>query len=139
LNRNGVYNAYVYTGQNPINEIDPGGYFTNDEIAFSFRVPDIRLVGAIFATEYPGVYFVGGRWGFLKLLQEAKNGDELGWLSVGGFGISKHLSKGELRSFGCDIHVGGLPLGELVKTCRLFCGTILRSRPRVTRVIGHVR
>jgi DNA repair exonuclease SbcCD ATPase subunit len=29
--------------------------------------------------------------------------------------------------------------GELVKTCRLFCGTILRSRPRVTRVIGHVR
>jgi len=29
--------------------------------------------------------------------------------------------------------------GELVKRCRLFCGTILGSRPRVTRIIGHVR
>jgi hypothetical protein len=29
-------------------------------------------------------------------------------------------------------------IGELVKTCRLFCGTVLGSRPRVTRVIGHI-
>jgi hypothetical protein len=45
----------------------------------------------------------------------------------------------DLVSYACSRSPVRKGSGELVKTCRLFCGTILRSRPRITRVIGHVR
>jgi hypothetical protein len=118
LNRNGGYNAYGYVGQNPINGVDPSGHFSNDEIASSLGAGSFDEVIQIFRGDHRTPPFVGGRWGFLKLLQDAENGDALGWLSVPGwvpwrpkeFLEPKHAPKGQLYSSGCNILVEGMPL-----------------------------
>jgi RHS repeat-associated protein len=62
-------NLYLYTGANPINRIDPSGRFSNDVIAATFGVSSFDQVMNIFQQN--------GKWGFLRLLQDAQEGDIL--------------------------------------------------------------
>ena len=110
LNRNGGDNAYVYVSQNPINSVDPSGYFSDNAIVYSLGAYSFEEVIQMFKGDDKDPPFVGGRWGLLKLLQEAENGDTLSWLSVAEFGSSKRVPVGQLYSPGCTIMVANMPL-----------------------------
>jgi RHS repeat-associated protein len=63
-------NPYLYAEANPVNRADPSGRFSNDTIARTFGVESFDQVLDIFEQS-------GGRWGLLRLLQEAEEGDTL--------------------------------------------------------------
>jgi hypothetical protein len=86
-------NRWLYADANPVNRIDPSGYFGQYSIAKSLGVSSFDEVIDIFRREYHIAWTEGrscetSRWGFLRLLQEAKSGDSPKGEFVGLFGMS---------------------------------------------------
>jgi hypothetical protein len=63
-------NPCLYAEANPVNRADPSGRFGNDAIVRSFGVTSFEQVMDFFEE-------TGGRWGLLRLLQDAQEGDAL--------------------------------------------------------------
>jgi RHS repeat-associated protein len=103
LNRSGGYNAYIYVSQDPINSIDPSGYFSNEAIARSMGMSSFDKVLQEFRN---GLYNYRGKWGLLKVLQEAEIGDTLGGLLVDEFGTISGVRVGQFRCVDGKIVVG---------------------------------
>jgi hypothetical protein len=70
ISRPQTLNGWSYVDNNPINRIDPSGRFSNEAIATTFGVDNFNQVIVIFQQT--------GKWGFLRLLQDAREGDILG-------------------------------------------------------------
>ena len=62
-------NEWLYAEADPVNRVDPAGYFSNEAIAATFGVDNFDQVMDIFQQT--------GKWGFLRLLQDAQEGDIL--------------------------------------------------------------
>ncbi|MEA3395908.1 MAG: hypothetical protein U9R05_00405 [Chloroflexota bacterium] len=122
-------NLYTYAQANPLLRTDPTGYFSNETIASSLDVATFDEVLQMFYRsdfsyapstagddddDAPLEERVGNRWGFLKLLQEAKMGDTLSFLNIGFFGKASRIPQGQLTGAGCTLWVGNLPLKQWI-------------------------
>ena len=119
-------NPYLYVTNNSVNRLDPTGLFSNATIAASFGVHTFEEVMELFKGTMPELE---GRWGLLKLLQDAKPHDtlELGTAILafsGNHGIVKYEAfrfycvDGEIKLLGTRPNVGAgflptLPLRRL--------------------------
>jgi RHS repeat-associated protein len=72
-------NPYLYVEANPVNRIDPNGMFSNKAIARTFGVDTIDQVMDYFEQHIYGNFNPPNppRWGLLRLLQDAREGDTL--------------------------------------------------------------
>ncbi|MEJ5312548.1 MAG: RHS repeat-associated core domain-containing protein [Anaerolineae bacterium] len=145
-------NLYTYASANPILLIDPTGYFSNDTIASSFGKASFDGVMQMFLDdstidfiEYFGSYYehsedvLEGRWGFLKLLQDAQIGDDLYALEFKGFGKSELVHLGKLTGAGCSIWVGHMPLRNFVLSkSNLFTGNGITTWSPETYIGFHL-
>jgi len=102
-----VMNRWLYADANPVNRVDPSGYFSADAIARSFGVSNFGEVIQMFRDDPLLRDNLGeGRWGFLRLLQEAKIGNSLRLLDVGLFGGYTCHPVGQFRCVNSTIGIG---------------------------------
>jgi len=93
-----TFNAWPYVTNNPVNRVDPSGYFSNDQIARSLGANDFDEVTQMFRE-------AGGKWGLLRLLQLADSNDWMSLLVVGFFG-AKHEPVGQFSCANGEISLG---------------------------------
>jgi RHS repeat-associated protein len=101
-----TFNGWPYVTNNPANRVDPSGYFSNDEIARSLGMSDFDDVIQVFTGDKDLPPYAGGKWGLLRLLQEAKSNDTLSGLIVSEFGIESRVSIGQFHCKNGTIRVG---------------------------------
>jgi hypothetical protein len=97
-----VMNRWLYADANPVNRVDPSGYFSNDAIARSLGVSSFDEVIQMFDKKSPRTSITEGRWGLLRLLQEAEDFNNLSYLWVQVFGLSHRIEAGMLWEAGCS-------------------------------------
>ncbi|MBN2003464.1 MAG: RHS repeat-associated core domain-containing protein [Anaerolineae bacterium] len=116
-------NKWLYANADPVNRVDPTGYFGQHTLARSLGVGNFDEVIRIFREEYHIPWTEGrsneiSRWGLLRLMQEAKCGDSLKGVFVGVFGVASMQSLGSQGSrFQCvngEIWVGQENLQSLL-------------------------
>jgi len=116
-----VINKWLYSDADPINKTDPTGYFSNEAIVRSLGLNSfdeliVKLKGPDNYWDYPFNVFavqqgwapphVSGRWGFLRLLQEAQAGDSLALITIGLFGVCNFHFIGQFHCMDGMVGVG---------------------------------
>ena len=105
-------NLYLYAGANPVNRMDPTGLFSIENIAKSYGFDEPQLV----ASFWNGLYNreLQGRWGWLKLLLDAKDGQAVQVGAPAMFPPFLTVSRYEqIYSDGCNnIFIGGKTLNS---------------------------
>jgi RHS repeat-associated protein len=119
-------NRWLYAEADPVNRVDPSGYFSNDAIAFSLlgSTGSFGEVMQMFDGNPHDMpfrtppYYVDGRWALLKLLQEARDGDYLMWYkTTDSFVRGEWVEEGYLWEAGCwSIMVENTPLSSWLRS-----------------------
>ena len=99
-------NLYLYAGANPVNRIDPSGLFSIEDIANSYDLDKNQLLAAFSNGSYNSA--LEGRWGWLKLLLDADEGQNVhvGVPTIFPPFLNVTSSK-QIVNDGCNILIGG--------------------------------